>query len=237
MTLLALVGCMGGPNLATRIGELRVVAAKADPPGVGLGEPFDLVVWVADPLDRGSDVLSWSCVEDIPCAPIRSEVPDLVEGTTPPLTQPRLAAPAPIWVLACSDGDCGDLDDPPEARLRDPFGWLQDLPLAGVSAASRLPPIAEDPTVPLTNPLVTAAPKTVLDRDALQVDLTFTVLEATSAFGYATTGGFDAPLYEPDAAGNVTLTWFPDPEQEAGEVFVVFTNLLGGSEVWQAPVP
>lgn len=234
--VLLVAACMAGPNLETRIGELRVVAAKTEPARVAPGDAFDLVVWVADPLELGGDVLAWSCFDDLPCAPTTSAVPERGE-TTPPVVQRRIAAPAPIWLLACADGDCGDLENPSEAQLRDPFGWLQTLPLSGVSAASRVPPIEEDPEVPLVNPALTEVPKDPLDPRAAEVELTFGVTDADAAFGYATSGGFGAPSYEPDESGVVTLTWFPDPEQDAGEVFVVFTNPGGGVEVWQNPVP
>ncbi len=225
---------MGGPNLETRITELRVVAAKAEPAAAEKGEPFELVVWVADPLDRGGDVLTWSCVETLPCEPLTAEVPEAGE-TTPPIVQTRAAVPAPIWVLACAEGDCGDLDSPPEDRLRDPVEWLRDLPVGGVSAASRPPPISIDAS--LVNPTLVATPDVALDRGRSEVELVFEVSDAETAFGYATSGGFETPQVEPDDAGRFTLTWFSDPEQESGEVFVVFTNPAGGTEVWQSPVP
>ncbi|MEN0068044.1 MAG: hypothetical protein AAGA48_38295 [Myxococcota bacterium] len=237
--MLASVGCMGGPNLETRIGELRVVAAKAEPAAVKPGEAYDLRLWVADPLALGAEVLTWSCPDQAgDCLPQTSSVPTPSEGITPSFVQRRIAAPAPVWVLACPDGTCGDLDNPTADQLRDPFGWLQDLPLAGVSAGSRLPPVALDPTAePPVNPTIQDAPKAMLDREAIEVELSFSVEGATDAFGYATSGGFESPSNPVDDKGTVTLTWVPDPEDEDGEAYVVFTNGSGGTEVWQAPIP
>jgi len=231
-----LIGCMGGPDLQTRIEELRVVAARAEPAAVAPGEPYDLVLWVADPQGRGGDVVSWSCVEDLPCAPVTSALPAPRDGSTAPIVQSRVAVPAPLWILACAEGDCGDLDDPAPADLRDPFGWLQRLPLQGVSAASRLPPVALGEAPPV-NPTIAGEPETGPDQSVARVELAFAVTDAEQAFGYATSGGFEAAAYDVAEDGTVTLAWVPDPEPRPGEVFVVFTNPEGGTAVWQAPVP
>lgn len=234
---LALVGCMGGPNLETQIGELRVVAARADPAAVAPDEPFDLELWVANPTGEAAEVVTWSCPEgDAGCQPILTPLP-ASDGPTVPFVHQRTATLAPIWILACPTGACGDLANPPVGLLRDPFGWLQTLPLSGVSAASRLPPVPFDPELVATNPTVETMPEPMFDRTGLEVALNFVVRSADSAFGLATSGGFDQPSYDVADDGTVTLTWVPDPEAEAGEVFVVFGNAAGGVTVWRADVP
>ena len=57
----ALVACSDGPNADTLVDDLRVLAIQATPPEVAPGDSvrFDLVV--ADPLDRGAEVLFWHC--------------------------------------------------------------------------------------------------------------------------------------------------------------------------------
>lgn len=231
-----LAGCMGGANQETLLFELRVVAAIAEPAAVlEAGESYDLEVWVADPEDLGADVLVWACDGNDDCLPQTTTLP--AGEPDAPFVVTRPATAGGVWMLACPPEACGNLDEPALNDLRDPFGWLNRLPLAGVSAASRLSPLVLDGTKPATNPKLVTVPGVLLDREAPEVPLVFSVRDADTAFGYATSGGFDAPQYEVGDDGTVTLTWLPDIESGPGELYVVFTNPAGGAEVWRSNVP
>ena len=60
-TALLGAGCGMGPNAATVVDELRVLAIVADTPEARPGESVPLQHLVLDPQERGFDVLSWTC--------------------------------------------------------------------------------------------------------------------------------------------------------------------------------
>lgn len=236
--LLALVGCMG-PVDETRITELRVVSIATDPAQTTPGAPFALTVTVADPLAEGGDLLVWSCAPDELVEKLA--ITEQCAARTAPLDAEQITfdwaslAPLPIWAMACAPGLCGDLAAIGPAALADPPAWLQTLPLTGVSAGFRSSPVAIDPKAPpATNPKVLTVPEGPVPADAeVGSSLTFVAQGATTAFGYATSGGFGAASYDVSEEGEVTLTWFADPEaSEPARLYVVFEDGNGGVAVW-----
>ena len=237
---LMLAACMG-PQDETLIAELRLVAMAAEPPQVAPGEPFNLTLTVADPLEEGGDLLVWSCVPDEPF-PGLTELPPLPTGCVSqylPLTAEQLevpwvgVAPLPLWGIVCAPGLCGDLTDVPEDRLEDPFAWLQDLPVSGVSAGFRTTPVAVgDEGESPTNPALEVVPD-LIEADPVEgAVLDFVAVGATSAYGYATAGGFSAASYEVASDGSVALTWLPPDPPTQTQLYVVFEDGLGGVSVW-----
>ena len=217
------LACMG-PVDETRIEELRLLAMAANPPVVEPGEPFDLELTIADPLRERGEVVVWSCGPQC-------------EATTLPIDGPTLTvpwrsyAPVPVWAMACAPGACGDLEQIPKDRLADPTGWLQTLPVSGVSAGFRSPPLApEDGPWPV-NPEWTEAPDPWVEP-APETPLRFVAPGAQTAYGYTTRGGFDAAQYDVSDSGAVTLTWLPDGGAPAADLFVVLEDGLGGVSVW-----
>ncbi len=226
--MIGLAGCTTGPDPLTLVEGVELVAAVAEPPEVAPGEPFEVTVTVGDPLGEGVDAAIWWCPpDDGPCASARPEVVDGVARATLTAT-----APTPVWVVACArDLGC----DPREVDLRDPYAWLQRLPLEGVAAGTRAVTLTElPPGERRANPTIVEAPALGEVDPEEEVELTFLAAGATRASGLTTGGGFDAPSSEVSAEGEVTLTWFAPAE--AGEVtlWVVLDDELGGAVVWTA---
>lgn len=215
MTLL--VGCGDGPNPETLVDELRIVAAVAEPPEVAPGASFALTVTVARSDD--ADLLVWTCGDT--CVQAR---PQLVDEQA---TVEFLATTDPIWMLACEGCDL----EVGEARLRDPVGWLEDLPLEGVAAASRTVRVSDTPEA--RNPVIERAPEPdtlVGANPEAPTPLRFRVPGAETAFGSATDGGFGRPQFDIASDGTAVLEWY-GPE-DAGRVYVVFEGIDGASAVW-----
>lgn len=162
--LVVLAACAEGPVEETLVDELRVVAAVAEPPEVGVGEEVRVQPVVADPQERGGSVLTWVCTPAgegclEASGPMdrwlhvgRVESPSAaVLAPTEALAPLTLAedVPTTLWVLACEDDLCPVMDlaeadlasGAPsaelEAWLADPFAGVSELPLVGVSLAVR----------------------------------------------------------------------------------------------------
>ncbi len=60
-----LLGCVPLPFDTDYAATLQVVTVVADPPQVDPFAPVELQAWVADPFDRGADVMIW------PCSPVQ----------------------------------------------------------------------------------------------------------------------------------------------------------------------
>lgn len=262
-----LAGCAMGPSEETLIDELRVVGAVAEPPEIGPGETTTLQITVADPLGEGHVALVWACTPTgAGCAedalPLGERAAVLEDGEdlatlTAPAALARLipddvtVLPAQVQVLACAPDLCDVIDavaaaDPaapadPDlaARLADPFGLLRELPLTGVSLATRTLGVSLRPSeLRNQNPVITldAPLPAQLDPEA-PVDLPVSVSDDTTedafAFGFSTGGGFGAPFFAV-IGGLANLTWYaPDVEGEV-DLYVVVEDGEGGSALLRA---
>ena len=230
LPILFLAGCEPGPNVETLVDSLQIVAAVAEPPEVAPMEPYSLTATVADPEEVGFEVLMWTCLEDL-CESVLADV----DGSAASATVVSVA-PIPGWILACEPGLC-DLDDARQRDLKDPFGWLQDLPLEGVSLVSRLPRLAEGTGERNENPVIEELPSVDKLDDVKPEDsvrLKFSVPGAETAWTYTTRGGFRRPSEDIASDGAVTVEWFAPKKSGPSELFVVFVDELGGSAVWEA---
>jgi hypothetical protein len=205
--LVALAACADGPAPETVIDELRLVTVVAEPPEVRPGEVYALDVVVADPVGDGFELQVFQCG----AAGCALQDPAAV-----------VAEAGVQWTFACAPGLC----DPTEADLADPVAWLAELPLEGVSAASRAVRVAETPA--LANPVITSAPTSPGRR------LSFVVPGATIAYGQATSGGFARASVDVASDGSVTLERIPG--EQAGTAWVVFEGEPGARTYWTAAV-
>lgn len=228
LPLLLLAACADGPSEETLVRDVQVIAAVADPPVVAADEPYTLTVTAADPLDRGAEVLVWRC-DDLGCDTRRGAPEDERVGFD------LVGGGGPLWVLACDPGIC-DLDDPRPAHLRDPASWMAELPLEGVSLATREVPVTTEPeTERPTNPVVEREPEAARLGEASPKEpasLRFTVPGAERAWGYSTAGGFEMPVEDVDREGVVTLPWYAPKDDEDARLYVVFEDDEGGVTVW-----
>lgn len=230
LVVVALIACEDGPSPETLVDDVQVIAGVAEPLASAPGEPWMLTATVADPLERGAEVLVWSCVED--CVTVRASLQD--ERVVIPQVS---VAPVPVWILACDPEIC-ELDDPDPADLRDPVGWMQRLPLDGVSLATRQVLLTEEPPEDRPeNPLLVAEPA-IRRLDAVPAGgrrvLEFEVPGATTAWGYSTAGGFSRPSEDVAMDGRVELEWFAPEESGIVRLYVVFEDELGGTRVWRS---
>lgn len=233
--LVSLAAC-GGPNPETLLYELRVVAAVAEPPEVAVGESYQLTATIADPLEEGGDWMIWSCLGEEGCLVEQGEL-----GVDEPTATQLGVAPVPAWVMACAPGAC-DLVGATPAQLRDPETWMQELPLSGVTLASRFTRLTEAPPEERrSNPVITRSP----DTDAVlpetvspeqEVRLGFDAPGAEAAFGLATGGGFTMVRYDVGDEGNTELVWVAPEESGSVTLYVVFDDEQGGTAVWEAVV-
>ncbi len=244
--LLALVGCMPGPNIETVIDELRIVAAVANPPEVRPDEQTTVSVHIADPLLEHPDVLVW--------APELGDfwLPELGDDRTarvqltPAESVEASAAPVPVqlWALACAPGVCDLINRlraaPPDsalaeealAELADPAAVVQDLPLEGVSLATKRFFVSTRPeSERAMNPVI--APIGTLDSgetDSLELQFDVQSDGPVQLWGYSTVGGFAVPFI--DAPPGVASLEFFEADS-SGELFVVAVQPDGGSAVWR----
>lgn len=120
-----LLGCTEGSFDPSRITDVRVVGMVADPPEVGPGDPLWLEGTLADPRERGLDVLVWSCTDFgsgcleagvgslsdwVSAGPISTsrfraqrEVPGSLAAFLP---DDSTVGAARAWALACGTGMC-----------------------------------------------------------------------------------------------------------------------------------
>ena len=231
-----LVAC-GGPNEATLIEELRIVAAVAEPPEAAIGETYDLTVTVADPLQLGGDWLVWSCIpelEGIPVEPGCVRQAGTLDGET--FTVPAaVVGPLPVYVMACNPGKC-DLPGATDAQLEDPNAWLTELPFSGVALARRFTRVAEGEER-RENPVVE---EVTLDKESVKTEgeltLSFVTPGAETAYGYATGGGFTMGSFDVGESGNAELVWVAPEDAGGYRLYVVFEDGEGGTVVWTSDV-
>lgn len=227
---LVLVGCAAGPVDLTRIDDLRLVAAIAEPPEVAAGETYRLDVVLVEPKGRPVDVVvGWCPPEEL--GPCEIETPELVGDTAS--VELLGVLPAPVWVVACVDGSCRD---PDEADLRDPYAWLQRLPLEGVAAGERLTRITDAPPEERhQNPVFTTTPPESLPPVSSDevVDLTWTAPGAVRASGLTTAGAFGEVSTELDPEGTAELSWYAPGRAGEADLYVVVDDELGGTALWR----
>lgn len=238
-----------GPNEATLIAELRVVAAVAEPPQVNIGQPYTLTATIADPEELGGDWSIWTCIpapEDLELPPGLEdlELPELEPGciaTNGVLEGEEVQAeliglPFPTYVMACNPGRC-DLPGITEEQRQDPDPWLQELPFSGVALGRRFPSLidpANPPEEPPANPVVeeVSGLEEVVKPEA-EMPLSFVVPGAERAYGYATAGGFQMTEYDVGREGNTELVWVAPEEAAEVRLYIVFLDGEGGTVVWK----
>ena len=226
MTLLFMLWACDGPNDATLLDTLKLVAAVADPPDVEVGEAYTLSVTVADPLGEGGDWLAWSCLPEVGC-----------ETRSGPLDAETIrfdavgVAPLPVWFMACAPGAC-DLAAATEADLLDPTDWLATLPFDGVAVGSRFTRIVEPGAPRNENPVITRTPDRLDTGPEGELRLGFDAPGSERAWGLTTGGGFTMVNYDVGDAGNTELVWIAPKERGTYRVYVVFDDDEGGAVVW-----
>jgi hypothetical protein len=267
IALLAL-GCGPGPSDETLIDELQVVGAIVEPPEIGPGEDATVEVVVADPLGTGADVLVWSCTGfGAGCLEAPAPLPEwaavgsledeqlVIPWTASPalgaLLEEGETAEAGLWVLACEPGLCAVIDevraalddggaapDALVADLADPFAWVADLPIDGVSLAQRSLVLSARPQEQRnTNPVIDVrrdGPTTVSPGQDLELPIEVSDDGDTVelAFGLATGGGFGLPSFDV-LDGEAILRWYAPDETGEVDLFVVVNDGEGGTAVWR----
>lgn len=221
-----LLGCGDGPLDLTRVDDLRLVTAIAEPAEVAVGETFVLTAVVADPFGEGADVWLWQCgPPELPCQIVSGALDDdTATGTF------LGGLPLPMWIVACRPGVCAP---PTEAELRDPVSWLQQLPLAGVAAGTKTVGVA-DGEDRRNNPELTTAPEPSFDaRPDDAVPLRFVGEGIATVSGLATAGGFSQLSEAVPRSGDFTIDWLTPADAGPVRLWVVVDDALGGSAVWR----
>lgn len=231
---LLLAACEDGPSEETLVDDVQVIAAVAEPLVVAPGESWTLETHVADPKERGAEVLLWACLDE-ECQTERVTPED--EIATLDVVS---AVPIPLWILACDPGIC-ELDDPDPADLLDPFSWMQRLPLEGVSLSTRQVNLVEEPIEPApVNPSILAEPPISKLEGVRKGDkrvLDFQVEGASIAWAFSTGGGFERPSFDVADDGSVSLVWYAPEKRSSVRLYVVFeSEELGGTVVWRDEV-
>lgn len=227
-----LTACGAMPNDITLIDDVRLIAAIADPPSAAVGETYTLTAIIADREERPVDVVIWWCLPE-ELGPCEVQTPDLVgDEAVATLTA---GLPVPVFIVACADGSCAD---PSEDDLRDPYGWLQRLPLEGVTAGTRTVRVTELPPEKRPgNPVITEAPAgplTAAPEEALS--LRFVAPGAFIASGITSAGAFGAINTNVAEDGSVDLTWFAPTDEGDARLYVVVDDGAGGAAVWRGSV-
>ncbi|MFT4627289.1 MAG: hypothetical protein ACI8PZ_005971 [Myxococcota bacterium] len=257
---LAALACSAGPNAETRIEELRVVQVVVEPPEVAPGDIAQATITIADPEARGVEVLTWTCTDlgegcleqSLPLelwAVVSTPVDEQVEHTIAvPQELSALVSQVPflvttVWVLACEPGLCPVIDDVVRGRARpgtlaDPDALLTDLPITGVSLASRRVVVSDAPVDARNmNPVITPDfLDDALVSDARSIELRFVVDEETVvAYGFADAGGFGMPA-EDARDGAVEVEWFAPNRRRDTNLYVAFEDGEGGAALWRGIV-
>ena len=229
--LLALPACGMGPVDLTLIDDVRLVTAIAEPPEAAVDELVQLTAIVANPTSSAVDVLLWQCgPPELPCLTHH----EVLQGDE---VSSQFLPAFPVWVLACRDGLCGDLAAPSEDDLRDPYSWLQSLPIEGVAAGNKIVPLTElPPEERHQNPVIVESPDVPIDGVAPEApeELSFRVPGGTLASGLATAGGFDKVSTDVSSEGDVTVSWYAPSDPGSAKLYVVFDDAYGGTALWRA---
>jgi hypothetical protein len=239
---LGLLAACGGPDMATLVPELRVMAILPDQPELAPGASTNATVRVLDPAGDGADVWVWTCTPfeggclGDPAPPTPTPIGDgrVVTSVTvsPALAAVATETPTPLvlmWALACVPGVCDDFFDDP-AALADPLTRMKDIPIAGTSLASwRL--LVSTRAEPHTNPTLTG-PADLANLDAWTF---LTSTDAATAFSYTTAGGFEEGRVTP-IGGQFMMKYLPPEEPPEGptDLLVLLIDPEGGIASWDA---
>ena len=253
---LLLLACAAGPDVETLVDELRVLSVDLDLPEARPGETVTASTIVVDPMEEGFVQLSWPCSTlGEGCLEATGEAAwaGLETGSSPsreleiPADLQAIASETPLplttlWTLACLPDLCPIFDlvedpDPTELRawLTSPTEWMVDLPLIGVSLASRTVLVstrADEERLPA--PTLDCA----LDADALATCAVSGEFDEDAAlWGYTTAGGWGAANIGL-AAGDVQQDYllYP-PEEGAAQLWIVLADGNGGTATWAGSWP
>lgn len=253
LTELRVVSIVAEPAEAAPSEPVALSVTAADPDGLGA----DVLVWTCSPTGSG-------CLEDGDPLSTRLALGTLADpsAVVTLAPSPALGAALPddatvtatvVWALACEPGLCPIVDDaraalasgeetPADlaADLADPSSWLVDLPLRGVSLATRALPVSRRPVgVRNENPVVRVANEDALVIEAGErLDLEVAVSDdadaalVVQAFGYATGGGFGLTAFDL-AGGQGSLAWYAPAEEGVVDLYVVVDDHDGGSALWR----
>lgn len=263
LPLLGMIACMPGPSAQTLVDELRVIAVVAEPPEARPGEAIDAEVIVADPLAVGADVAIWLCTPSGQGACLEQGSPLQQRLAIGRLEGDRLSAqlqvadawgalavdeplPIPAWILACAPGLCPQLEvlriasgagaaDPQlEALLASPLEWVAELPIEGVSLASKQLAVSTRPPGDRnSNPVLTVEGELSSEPSAeltLEVSVTDQE-EVAEVVGLSTGGGFGLPAFEV-LDGRAQMRWFAPEVPSEVRLYTVATDGVGGTAVW-----
>lgn len=153
--------------------------------------------------------------------------------------------PVLVWALACAPGVCPIIDlaaaqpeagsadaDALSAFLADPYSAAADLPLTDTSLALGQVGVSMR-AAPTTNPVLTPPDGALTVRAGGYLDLAIGVdaAGASTAYGYATLGGFGATAYDV-VDGGATLRFFAPEDAGTAELWIVVNGEDGGSAIW-----
>lgn len=180
---------------------------------------------------------------------VPAEFESALSETPIPLTQ--------HWTLACERGVCPALElarenPPPDTAdgerlqelLSDPFDFMADLPIAGVSLGLRtVLASTRSSTARLTNPTIACETETPKLSPGASAEFTCALTGSFTGFsgvwGYTTAGGWDGAnqVITDVNEDAVTYTYFA-PEEAAGEValWVTAVDGEGGVGLWSGSV-
>lgn len=232
------------PELAP--GESTTVSAVVVDP---LAEGVEALIWTCADLGEGCLEAAAPAQGSTVATPVDGvisaeiAVPSALAGA---VADGETVLPVPLWTLVCAPGLCdvialaasapavGSEDAQPlSAFLADPSAAMAELPLSGTSLALTLLRVSQRAD-PITNPVLTSTltALTAAPEESVDIPLTVASADTTTAYGYATGGGFDgtdAPVVD----GTVTLTWIAPEEEGTYDLYIVVTGEDGGSAVWQ----
>lgn len=134
--LLSQLGCGVGDSHPSQVTDTRVIAAVVQPAQPQPGTTAFMTVYVADPKERGVELLAWSCTpfQGQPCVELNAGIEAMVTVVDQPTNGTfTLARTVPgdvealldatgdddlaavIWLLACEPGTCEIIEEAREA--------------------------------------------------------------------------------------------------------------------------
>jgi hypothetical protein len=149
--LMALLACGPGPVDLSTVTDTRVLSIVGEPPEVYPGERTTITVTVADPLERGLEVMTcvpWegACLEtEVGVSlPFQVAISPLIDGEVSSTRQvPNIPAtlpsalmdeeipdwvPVQVWALACPVNECGVINEARAALRASPLGPVRGQP-------------------------------------------------------------------------------------------------------------
>ncbi|MBN2800106.1 MAG: hypothetical protein JXX28_13255 [Deltaproteobacteria bacterium] len=262
LLLLSLFACADGPSEETLVSDLQVIATVAEPPEVAPGEQVSLRTVVADPQERGAEVLTWLCTP-VGGACLEASQPldqwvhlgASAEDSASLVVSPALGAAltqtdevaAVAWVLACEPGLCpvveearadleqGVLSPDLGAALSDPVSWMADLPIAGVSLALRTVPVSlRTAEERNANPVlrVTGPEGAVLAEGLESLEVEVEDQDQETTVYGLATAGGFGSPFSAVLGGTALLSYYAPAETVPATLYVVAQDGRGGTAVW-----